>query len=192
MNLFKYKHLNHWNLPLLPHDRIPCFHKAVKSHTWLENVSVLFFRGGRCLLSECYWKHLMSILRAGIWQSGVGVVATDTTGLGGCLCGTAEPTDSHATHQTLHHDADQVKQECIFLEFICTSQFPSLPSLFALASNLSNLCWPWEEGSGELSFLDKVALDAEPHPGNHLANLATHLNYVRISCHTDFRRFCQK
>lgn len=100
--------------------------------------------------------------------TGVSMVATEAIELGVCPCGTVEPTGSSATHQMLHHNADQLKKECIFLEFICISQFPSLPSRFSLASSLSNLCQPWVEGSGEFGFRDKAALDVEPARGTTL------------------------
>lgn len=55
------------------------------------------------------------------------MLAPEAIEFGGCPCATAELTGSHATHHMLHCGADQLKQ-CIFLEFICTSKFPSLPS----------------------------------------------------------------
>lgn len=148
-----------------PHDPTPNFHKAIKSHIWLKNVLVLFFRGGRCLLSECYWKHLQcrfsELVSGSQWGQCGDKWQPWTWRLPLWDRARRQPYDPSDTAPW----CIQVKQECMFLEFICASQFPSLPSLFALASNLSNLCWPWVEGSGELSFLGKVALDAEPTRG---------------------------
>lgn len=71
----------------------------------------------------------MQILRAGIPAAEVSVwEPLKALGLE-AACETAEPTGSHATHPMLHHEADQLKQDYVFLEFIYALQLPALPSL---------------------------------------------------------------